>query len=83
MPAQFLEILFTKDVQPNDLEIIQQAQPSQPGLARLNQATIGPTRPEAPNSAPLKSKSGATIGFVASLELMAAPYSATYRIAEN
>lgn len=83
MTTQFLEILFSEDVQPDDLEIIQPAQPDQPGLARLNRAIIGPARPDAPNSAPLKSQSGATIGFIASMELMAAPYSSTYRIAEH
>ena len=83
MTAHFLEILFTEAVQPDDLEIIENAQPDQPGLVRLNQATMGQARPGAPNSTPLKSRTGDTIGFIASLEMMAAPYTATYRLAEN
>ncbi len=81
MTTQFLEILFTEALRPDDLEIIEQALPDQPGVARLNRAIIGQARPDAPNSAPLKSQSGDTIGFVASAELMCEPYSMTYRLA--
>ena len=83
MTSHYLEILFTEAVEPDDLEIIEPPQSDQPGLARLNRATVGQARRGAPNSTPLKSQSGATIGFIASFELMSAPFTATYRIVEN
>lgn len=83
MTLQYLEILFTDAVRPDDLEILEQAQPNQPGLAKLNRAIVGQARSDAPNSVPLKSQSGDTIGFIATMELMAEPYSSTYRLQSN
>ena len=82
-PTRFMEILFTADLQPEDLEILTPARADEPGRARLQQAYLGPARPDAPNSAPLFSWTGAKIGYVATAELLAAPYGSTYWLVES
>jgi hypothetical protein len=82
MEQYFLEILFPTAVQPDDLEIITPASPGAPGRARLKRAYLGAPRPDAPNSRPLLSQSGATIGFVAEAELLEAPFTTTYWLVE-
>ncbi len=75
---QFLEILFPEDIQDGDLEIIIPASHGRPGRARLGLARAGRPRPAAPNSAPLISRTGANIGFMASVDLIEAPFTTTY-----
>ena len=77
-PTRFMEILFTADLQPEDLEILTPARADEPGQARLQQAYLGPAQPDAPNSAPLFSWTGAKIGFVAAAELIEPPYTCCY-----
>ena len=80
---RFMEILFTADLQPNDLEILTPASSDEPGRARLQQAYFGPAQPDAPNSAPLFSWTGAKIGYIATAELLEAPYTSTYWLVES
>jgi hypothetical protein len=75
---QFIEILFPEEIQPDDLDVITPASPEAPGRVRLDQARIGPAQPAAPNSAPLLSRTGAKIGFVAAAELLEPPFSSCY-----
>lgn len=77
-PSRVLEILFTKDVQPDDLDILIEATPKRPGLVRLGTATLGQPEPAAPNSRPVYSRSGAKIGFVAPSAEAQPPYQHTY-----
>src|SRR5574341_786150 len=83
MSKQFLEILFSDEIQEGDLDIAVPANPEQPGYVRLGQVRLGQPPPGAPNSMPLFSQSGAKIGFVAGVELLEAPYSQTYWILEE
>ena len=79
MPTQqFIEILFPEEIQPEDLEIIALATVRAPGRVRLGKAQVGPSNPAAPNSAPLFSRTGAKIGFVASADLLEPPFSGCY-----
>lgn len=80
MQTQFLEILFAAEVQPDDLEFITLATAEAPGRVRLNLARVGPPDEAAPNSAPLFSRTGAKIGFVATADLIEAPFTACYWI---
>ena len=82
-PTRFMEILFTADLQPDDLVILIPARADEPGRARLQQAYLGPARPDAPNSAPLCSWTGAKIGYVATADLLESPYGSTYWLVEN
>lgn len=75
---QFVEILFPEEVRPEDLEIVVQATAEEPGQVKLDQAQVGPSNPDAPNSAPLVSRTGAKIGFVASADLLEPPFSSCY-----
>lgn len=75
---QFVEILFPEEIQPDDLDVITPATAQAPGRVRLGQARIGPAHPDAPNSAPLLSRTGAKIGFVAAAELLEPPFSSCY-----
>lgn len=75
---QFVEILFEMEVQKDDLEIIIPATSTAPGRVKLGQARIGPANPAAPRSAPLFSRTGAKIGFVATANLMEAPFTNCY-----
>lgn len=77
---QFVEILFAEEVQPEDLEIIAPASTREPGRIRLGQAQMGRPNPAAPNSAPLISRTGAKIGFVASAHLIEPPFTSCYWI---
>jgi hypothetical protein len=77
-PKQFIEILFPDELQPEDLEFVRLARAAEPGLVRLGQATIGQPCPQAPNSAPVYSRTGAKLGYVASAELAEEPYQYTY-----
>ena len=77
-PSRVLEILFAKEVQPKDLDILIEATPQRPGLARLGTATLSEPDPAAPNSQPVFSRSGAKIGFVAPSREAAPPYQHTY-----
>ena len=85
-PSRVLEILFAKEVQPKDLDILIEAtpqrldvsSPTRPGLARLGTATLSEPDPAAPNSRPVCSRSGAKIGFVAPSREAAPPYQHTY-----
>jgi len=78
----FLEILWPKELQPEDIQIIKLPQPDRPGQARLKRARIGD--PDgAPNSRPLLSESGAKIGYIAdvsALNEVGEPYDNTYLI---
>lgn len=76
----YMQILFQEEVQPDDIQVIKEPAPNQPGQARLNQATPGLQRPEAPNSLPLLSRSGGTIGFVANVKFLEPPYGGSYVI---
>ncbi len=76
----FIHILFPVELKPDDLTIIHPATSAQPGQARLIKASTGAARPNAPNSLPLKSRSGATVGYVANIELMEKPYNDSYVI---
>ncbi|MBE7556800.1 MAG: hypothetical protein HS126_37635 [Anaerolineales bacterium] len=75
---QFIEILFPEEIQPEDVEIIALATAREPGRVRLGKAQVGPPNPAAPNSAPLFSRTGAKIGFVASADLLEPPFSSCY-----
>ena len=82
MPAKlYIHILFPAKLRPNDIQIISPPTANQPGQARLIQARAGKTRPEAPNSLPLKSRSGATVGYVANTKHIEEPYNDSYIIA--
>ncbi len=83
MSKQFLEILFSDEIQDGDLDIAIPANHEQPGYVRLGQARLGQPHPDTPNSLPLFSRSGAKIGFVAGAELLEAPYNQTYWILEE
>jgi hypothetical protein len=83
LPQQFIEILFPDEVQPDDLEILIPARAEKPGQVRLIQAQIGKPHPAAPNSAPLLSRTGAKIGFVAPAELIEAPFTNCYWLKED
>lgn len=74
----FVEILFEKEVQPDDLEIITPATAQKPGRVKLSRARVGPANPAAPNSAPLFSHTGAKIGFVAAADMIEAPFTSCY-----
>lgn len=76
----FLEIVFASELLAGDLKIIKPATTAQPGLAKLNQATVGPADPTTPNSRPVLSRSGAKFGFIAKQEFIDAPYSETYKL---
>jgi hypothetical protein len=75
---QFIEILFPEEIQSDDLEFIMPASTKEPGRVRLGQARIGPAHPAAPNSAPLLSRTGAKIGFVAAADLLEPPFTSCY-----
>ena len=76
----YIHILWPDKLGPNDIQILTPATPDQPGQARLKQASTGSPRPEAPNSLPLCSRSGATVGFVANVKHLEPPYEETYVI---
>ncbi len=76
----FIQILWPEELKPNDLTIITPATPGQPGQARLVKARTGKARAEAPNSLPLKSRSGATVGFIANTKHLEEPYGNSYVI---
>jgi hypothetical protein len=79
MPTQqFIEILFPEEIRPEDLEIIAPASPNEPGRIRLGKAQVGPPHPSALNSAPLFSRTGAKIGFVAAADLLEPPFTSCY-----
>ena len=80
MATQFLEILFSEEVQPEDLTVLAPATLEKPGRVRLAQARLGPAHPAAPNSAPLFSRTRAKIGFVAAAGLIELPFSGCYWI---
>ena len=83
MPTkQFIEILFPEDVRPEDLDVVTPAAAGQPGRVKLGQARMGKPHPNAPNSAPLFSRTGAKSGFVASAELSEPPYTHCYWLDE-
>jgi hypothetical protein len=82
METQFIEILFEEDVHQDDLEIIARPTVQGPGRVRLNKAQIGPANPDAPNSAPLLSWTGAKIGFVAAAGLLEPPFTDCYWLEE-
>ena len=77
-PNRVLEVLFTDEVQTDDLQILAKATRQRPGLARLGTATLSEPDPAAPNSRPVYSRSGAKIGFVAPSREAAPPYQHTY-----
>jgi hypothetical protein len=87
----FLEILFTDEVQPDDLEFIRLASRKTPGRARLDKARIGQAHPDAPNSVGFRqsefravfSHTGLKIGFVAGEDMIEAPYTYTYQLLEG
>lgn len=76
----FVQILWPEELRPDDLTIITPATPNQPGQARLVKAQTGKARADAPNSLPLKSRSGATVGYVANTKHLEPPYEETYVI---
>jgi hypothetical protein len=80
---KFIEILFPEDVQPEDLEVVTPAASGKPGRVKLGQARLGKPHPAAPNSAPLFSRTGAKIGFVASADLIEPPYTHCYWLEES
>ncbi len=76
--CQFIEILDPNDLKDDDITIIQKPNSHRPGLAELNQATIGQAKPETPNSQQLKSWTGEPIGFVAHAHMIEAPFDNVY-----
>ena len=76
----FIQILWPNELRPDDLTIIHPATSAQPGQARLIKARAGKARADAPNSLPLKRRSGAAIGYVANVTFMEAPYEESYVI---
>jgi hypothetical protein len=83
LAQQFAEILFPDEVKPGDLKIIAPAKSDKPGRVRLLQAQVGAPHPDAPSSAPLFSWTGAKIGYIATAELLEAPYISTYWLEES
>ena len=77
----YIHILFPAELRPNDIQVISPPTADQPGHARLIQAQAGAPRAEAPNSLPLKSRSGATVGYVANTKHIEEPYNDSYIIA--
>jgi hypothetical protein len=75
---QFIEILFPDEVQAGDLEVVTPAATGRPGRVKLGQARLGSPNPAAPHSAPLLSRTGAKIGFVAAADLIEPPYDHAY-----
>lgn len=80
MTAKYLEIIFASELLAGDLKIIKPATTARPGLAKLDQATIGPADPTTPNSQPILSRSGAKFGFITKQEFIDAPYNETYKL---
>ncbi len=76
----FIQILWPNELRPDDLTIIHPATSDQPGQARLIKARTGKARADAPNSLPLKSRSGAVFGYVANTEHLEPPYEDSYVI---
>lgn len=76
----FIHILFPVELKPDDLTIIHPATSAQPGQARLIKAQTGKAREDAPNSLPLISRSGATVGYVANTKHLEKPYNDSYVI---
>ena len=74
MAREFLCVLFWDELQKNDLEFIESSSSDAPGVAKLRRAKTGTARPDAPNSRPLLSGSGANIGYVADISLLDGPY---------
>ncbi len=75
---QFVEILFPDEIRPGDLEIVKPARANRPGQLKLLRARPGAPHPDAPRSAPLLSRSGGKIGFVAAAGLIEPPYTDSY-----
>ncbi len=78
MPKKFLCILFYDVLQADDIKFIRGCSPDEPGLAQIDRARLGQPRPEAPNSMPLDSRTGARLGYVADMALLEAPYNDTF-----
>jgi hypothetical protein len=76
----FLEVLFPDEVQPDDLELLRLPTQQRPGRARLLKAKMGEPDPNAPNSKPVFSGTGAKFGFVANADLLETPYTFTYQL---
>lgn len=77
----YLEILFHDKVKPNDLELLRLPTHDRPGRARLNRAWMGPIDPQAPNSQPVLSSSGAKIGYLFDPILFdSPPFDDTYQL---
>ncbi len=78
MPS-FIEVIFPKYLKPDDLDIITEASNAQPGLARLNKATVA--NDDALLSKPLFSRSGPKIGYlVEDGTFVFPPFNSCYRL---
>ena len=76
----YIHILFPAELQPDDIDILAQPTADKAGQAHLQTAYTGPARPDTPNSLPLLSRSGASIGYVAHTRFLEAPYEESYVI---
>jgi len=82
MSAQlYIHILWPNKLRANDLRVFKPPTSKTPGLAQLNMAHVDKTRPDAPNSLPLKSGNGTSLGYVANTKYLEKPYKEKYIIA--
>lgn len=78
MPS-YIEVIFSKYLEVDDLDIITEATFNQPGLARLNKATVA--NDNALLSKPLFSRSGPKIGYLVNDETFVfPPFNSCYRL---
>lgn len=76
---EFIEVIFPAYMAPDDLDIITEASPDQPGLARLNKATVA--NDDALLSKPLFSRTGPKIGYLVDDETFVfPPFNSCYRL---
>lgn len=76
----FIQILWPEMLEQGDIQIIEPPATDKAGVARLQTARPGAARADAPNSLPLKSRSGAPVGYVAHVKYMEEPYEHSYII---
>ena len=76
----FIQILWPEMLEQGDIRIIEPPTADKASQAHLQTAYTGTVRPEAPNSVPLLSQSGASVGYVANVKYMEEPYEHSYII---
>lgn len=80
MTNLYIQILWPGELQPGDIQVITPPTADKAGIAQLQTAYTGAVRPETPNSVPLLSRSGASVGYVAHTKFLEAPYEGSYVI---